>query len=157
MFSFFSGEMSNYGTHRSKRHNLRGFPMPAITPCDPRSPSCTFSLPWIPHPITTDALAPLAPPATHQARITPNGKIIDIIPVKNIHKQNIIQKLFPTISILFSSDLKSALCFDKECGQTCGVSPFGLRYCVGRPNELRCVLQPVPPTCAGKYIQDKAD
>ena len=54
---------------RFKRHTLRGFSMPAIIPCFPFLSSCQFDLPWIPNPLTTNALP---------AKLTPNGKIMAI-------------------------------------------------------------------------------
>ena len=107
-------------------------------------------MPWIPHPITVRELTDASPNPT--SRPTPKGKITSIIPeeVKNIYTQ-ILSRKFLTIAI-FLSAYKTALCAEKKCGMTCGVSPFGLRYCVDGFDGLSCVLQPEPPRCAGKYF-----
>ena len=76
----FPGDVTDYSNanRKLKRHTnwgfpLRGFPIPAVIPCDPLSSTCQFALPWIPHPLTAKAL---------QADITPNGKIMAINPAE---------------------------------------------------------------------------
>ena len=44
--------------------------------------------------------------------------------------------------------LKGQLCEGKQCGDMCGISPFGPRYCVGHEHK-NCILLPAPPRCTG--------
>ena len=44
--------------------------------------------------------------------------------------------------------LKRQLCEGKQCGDMCGISPFGPRYCVGHEHK-NCILLPAPPRCTG--------
>ena len=42
------------------------------------------------------------------------------------------------------SNKKDGLCKGKQCGHTCGLTPFGVKYCI---LDGSCVLLPKVPKC----------
>ena len=64
------------------------------------------------------------------------------------NQQSIKTNLLPKLS----DQISEHLCQNGEaCGSTCGLSPFGVRYCTGI-GQLSCVLLPRPPTCQGNHF-----